>query len=66
MNEFFGKPISYWVEVQKQILNLNLEDQIFENAKIRSEYIEEIANLRRKVSFYESRIKDMNRIMDSD
>jgi len=51
-NMFLGHPISYWVEVQHQIERERAVD-----------FIEEIAFLRAKVSFYEKRITDMSSFM---
>lgn len=45
---FLNKPYLYWIEVQRR---LESEDAV--------DYIEEIAFLRSKVSFYERRINDM-------
>jgi hypothetical protein len=45
MNTFMGQEISYWSELQNKAERLEVVD-----------YIQEIANLRAKVSFYESRI----------
>ena len=51
-----GKPIAYWCELErlgKKAADLNAEHLILE-----------IADLRAKVNFYESRIKEMNVIME--
>ena len=45
---FLGHTVKYWLELQQQVDTLNLKDMI-----------REIAELRSKVSFYESRIKQM-------
>jgi len=49
---FLGKPFSYWIEVQHQIERERAVD-----------FIEEIAYLRAKVSYYEKRIHDMGVFM---
>lgn len=49
---FLGKPIIYWIELQKGTAEKN-----------RVELILEIADLRSKVSFYESRIIILNEFM---
>jgi hypothetical protein len=48
----FGKPYRYWVELQAQ------------TPPDISKLILEIADLRAKVSFYESRIDEMNKFME--
>lgn len=55
MNEtlFLGHTPEFWLELEQRAINEN-----------RVSDINEIAELRAKVSFYESRIKDMNRMMD--
>lgn len=50
-SKFYGKPISYWIELDRKARELNVEN-----------LIDEIAELRAKVSFYESRIEEMNMI----
>jgi proteasome assembly chaperone (PAC2) family protein len=50
---FLGKPLEYWIELDKRANNIELLD-----------YIQEIAELRSKVSFYESRLKQMNDFMN--
>ena len=53
MDEFLGHPISYWIEIEKETQKLGY-----------SKLIQEIGNLRGKVSFYESRIEEMNNFMN--
>jgi hypothetical protein len=48
--KFLGHNMSYWLEVQKNIEKLDIVD-----------YLKEIGDLRAKVSFYESRIDEMNK-----
>ena len=53
---YYGKPIAYWLELErlgKKAADLNAEH-----------LIREIADLRAKVNFYESRIREMNVIME--
>jgi hypothetical protein len=49
---FLGKPFSYWFEVQNQL-----------ESERKVDFLEEIAYLRAKVSFYEKRIHDMSIFM---
>lgn len=51
-NMYLGHPITYWLELQKKAEKLGLED-----------YISEIAYLRGRVNFYESRILEMSEVM---
>jgi len=44
-----GHSLEYWIELEKQAKSLDYD-----------KLIEEIARLRAKVSFYESRIEEMN------
>jgi len=46
---FLGHPTEYWLELEKKAQELNLV-----------RWLEEIATLRGKVGFYESRISEMN------
>lgn len=48
---FLGKPVSYWVELDRQPKQLRVQDLIVE-----------IGKLRAKVSSYEFRIERMNQI----
>lgn len=50
---FFGHPVKYWLELEGPVRDMNLEGMV-----------EEIANLRGKVSFYESRIIELNKFME--
>jgi hypothetical protein len=53
MDTFLGHTMEYWLELQKKAEELAVTD-----------YIEEIAKLRGKVSFYESRIQQMVEMRD--
>lgn len=53
MDTFMGQSIAYWVELHKKARILNVV-----------KWLEEIAELRAKVSFYESRIKEMTNFME--
>lgn len=46
---FLGKTISYWVELNKRVEELNVED-----------LIKELAELHSKVSFYEHKLDQIN------
>lgn len=46
---FLGHTVAYWMDLNKRPRELAVED-----------LIEEIVKLRGKISFYESRISDMN------
>lgn len=50
--EFFGKPPEYWLALQERADKLDVSD-----------LISEIATLRSKVSYYESRISQLNEFM---
>lgn len=52
MNDFLGKPLSYWIEIDK-----DLKD------KDTSQLINEVCTLRAKVSYYESRINELSEFM---
>lgn len=45
---FLGKPVNYWLELDREAQNLNLESLLKDNA-----------NLRSRVSFYEDKLKEM-------
>jgi len=49
METFLGHKIEYWLELQRKAKELGVVH-----------YLEEIATLRGKVSFYESRIDELN------
>ena len=49
MDTFLGHTIQYWIELQKKARQLNVV-----------KLLEEIAELRGKVSFYESRLDEMD------
>lgn len=53
MVTFLGHSISYWTELEKRAERLKVTD-----------YIQEIADLKGKVSFYESRIRQMAELID--
>lgn len=48
MQEFMGKPVSYWAELDREVKKLNLESLLKENASLRA-----------RVSFYEDKLKEM-------
>jgi hypothetical protein len=48
MTEFMGKPLSYWVELQKKAETLNATD-----------LITDIAKLSAKVRYYEEKLDEM-------
>ena len=52
---FLGHPFSYWLTLQRMI-----EEKGLEYDKL----ITEICQLRYKVSFYESRLQEMNKVKD--
>lgn len=54
MNEYLGRPVSYWVELHLRADELDLVRPLIE-----------IAELRAKVSFYESRIDEINNFKKS-
>jgi hypothetical protein len=55
---FLGHTHHYWLELQKHI---EIQDNGEATGEISPErLLEEIANLRSRVRFYESRIKEMN------
>jgi hypothetical protein len=49
MEEYLGHNINYWIELQRKAAHLDVVD-----------WLQEIGNLRAKVSFYESRIKQLH------
>jgi hypothetical protein len=51
---FFGHPFEYWAELERQAQNINAVH-----------LLEECYKLRAKVSFYESRIVEMYKIMEN-
>lgn len=51
---FLGETFDYWIELKRQAEELKCD-----------KLIGEIATLRAKVSFYETRIDDMNRFMQT-
>lgn len=51
--QFFGHPFSYWLELER------LHEADVPDWHHSANLIEEIARLRGKISFYESRVKDM-------
>ena len=48
-NLYLGQNINYWLELKRKAEELNVVD-----------FIKEIADLRAKVSYYESRIQELN------
>ena len=52
---FLGKPSSYWIELESRAV-----DSKPENAN----YLQEISDLRGKISFYESRIKECAQFLE--
>lgn len=52
-DNFLGHPINYWLELERKTLQSGTTD-----------LLQEIADLRSKVSFYESRIKQMKEFME--
>ena len=54
MDTYLGHDIKYWSELESKAQELGAV-----------KWLEEIADLRAKVSFYESRIKEMNSFKDS-
>ena len=50
----FGEDINFWIELRNQAMKKDIVD-----------LIREIANLRAKVSFYESRIQQLGDFMES-
>ena len=52
MDEFLGRPLAYWIEIDKDLKIKNTD-----------ELVAEICKLRAKVSFYESRINGMAKFM---
>lgn len=53
MEYFFGHTCEYWLELQRRV-----------SPPEHRELIEEIARLRGRISFYESRIKDMAKLAE--
>lgn len=49
MDTFLGKPFRYWMELQQRVNELNYE-----------KLMDDIVILSAKVSFYESRIKELS------
>jgi len=54
MDLFLGNPMNYWIELQRRV-ELGAADALEKKV-----LIQEIADLRGKVSFYESRIDQIN------
>ncbi len=52
-DQFLGKPIKYWIELDKNIKEMSYEG-----------LIKELVELRGKISFYESRIQEINNVMN--
>lgn len=58
MDVFLGKPLAYWLELQRRIDAHGID--CLQNERLLSEIIE----LRGKLNLYESRIKEMYRFME--
>lgn len=56
METYMGHKVSYWMELQRRVDQLGKKDEM---------YIEEICELRGKISFYEDRIKEMNKLLEN-
>jgi hypothetical protein len=54
-----GKPLDYWIDLQTQVECLDMDKQMARNL----EQKKEIYRLRAKVSYYESKIQDINNFM---
>jgi plasmid maintenance system antidote protein VapI len=54
MDTYLGHTADYWLELQLRVDILGRSDE---------KYIKEIAELKGKISFYESRIKEMNALL---
>lgn len=52
MDRFLGHEIKYWLELQKMAEEINATD-----------FIQEIVELKGKISFYESRIEQMSHLL---
>ena len=52
MEKYLGHDANYWLELERKAVKLEAVD-----------FLEEIAKLRGKVSYYESRIKEINEFM---
>lgn len=50
---FYGEPLDFWIELKRQSEEMNF-----------CHLIKEIAELRSKVNFYESRIKELSKFME--
>lgn len=53
LDKYLGEKPNFWLELKKDA-----------EKEGKTNYIREIANLRGKISFYESRIKEMSEIME--
>jgi hypothetical protein len=53
---FMGRPVSYWTELQRRF------DTLHARPAEMGDLLEEIAILRGKLSFYESRIEEMTTV----
>ena len=54
MDTFLGESIQYWIDLKQRVDKERLAPDL-----------REISELRAKVSFYESRIQDMNRFLQA-
>lgn len=55
---FLGEPIEFWKELKNRFEKIDPETSIQ-----RSNLLDEIVNLKGKISFYESRIQEMINVM---
>lgn len=51
--KYMGHPMNYWIELEKQAQKLNVMD-----------FIQEIADLRARLSFYDSRLNQIQNLRD--
>lgn len=54
MDKFLGHDIGFWIELKKRAEELNAVD-----------LLDEVVNLQGKIAFYESRIRQMNEVMNT-
>lgn len=55
MDKFLGHSIGYWIKLNSQARSLGID-----------KYIEEIVELRGKIHFYESRLREMAKILPKE
>ena len=58
MDLFLGNPMNYWIELQRRVEVGSVD------ALEKKTLIQEIADLRGKVSFYESRLDQINNYLE--